>query len=215
MLPDRKENIDIKTWDSTKSPDKILIIRIEAMGDLFISFPMIHSLKLKYPNCTIDLITREDYALLPENFTFFQNIFKLKGKFNKYKKILSLFVKYPMLYRNRYDIVIDLQRNSYTRLFRKIIFPKAWTEFDRFSPMSALLRYQWTFNQLQLGPLDMNYQLGKHYKNKHEGREILEAHGWKHTDALLIINPAGAFITRNLPIEKYIEFCRLWLKKKT
>jgi ADP-heptose:LPS heptosyltransferase len=54
---------------------------------------------------------------------------------------------------------------------------------------------------------------GFQFKNKEEGISILSENGWNGSDELVVLNPAGAFITRNWPIENYIGFSKLWLER--
>ena len=42
---------------------------------------------------------------------------------------------------------------------------------------------------------------------------MLTKNGWNGTSELIVLNPAGAFSTRNWPIENYVLFADLWLKQ--
>ncbi|HXB28719.1 MAG TPA: glycosyltransferase family 9 protein, partial [Puia sp.] len=41
--------------------------------------------------------------------------------------------------------------------------------------------------------------------------EVLKKNGWDGISAIVILNPAGAFETRNWPLKNYTDFAKLWL----
>ena len=111
----------------------------------------------------------------------------------------------------RYELVIDLQNNIISRSIRKIIRPDAWSEFDRFSPMPAGDRTRLTIDAVGLGKssADHNFE----FKHPQHGLDMLKLHGWLPRDNLVLLNPAGAFESRNWPLNNYVGFVRLWLEQ--
>lgn len=209
------ENISTKTWSGNTPPKKILVIRLEAAGDLFVSFPLISDLKKQLPDTQIDLLTRQDYAELPKKLNIFSNIIGFNRKIdgfavnlvNKFRILCLL----PSLFLQRYDVILDLQRNSNTRLVRYFLFPRAWTELDRFSNNSAVLRYQWSINQVGF-PVELDYTFAHTFHQKSKTTQLLQKHGYKSKNTLVILNPAGAFLNRNWDVENYLAFIELWLE---
>ena len=208
------EPMSIRKWNYKQSPGRILVIRIQALGDAFAILPFVYDLKEKHPDSRIDLLVRDDYADLFAGIEIFHQIHRLKGGISARKQLFHLILLWPVLFLKRYDAAADLQRNKYTRWLRRLLLPKAWTEFDRFSPMSALRRNQWSMNQLGLGSLEMNFKFTEHVHRDPEIRRWLEREGWNGESPLVILNPAGAFVTRNWPMDRYAEFISLWLEKK-
>jgi ADP-heptose:LPS heptosyltransferase len=45
-----------------------------------------------------------------------------------------------------------------------------------------------------------------------EAEKLLLDNGWKKKNKLVILNPAGAFETRNWEIDRYVQFAWIWLK---
>lgn len=208
----KKENISIRAWQGSTSPEKILIIRIEALGDLFMTFPVVSDLRTKFPEAKIDLLVRSDYAELPVHLNLFDSVYSLKGFYTR-EKLFHLPFLIPSLLKNKYDIVFDLQRNFYTRLLRKLIRPKAWIEFDRFSPVSALERNLLSFNKAGLGKFSADYSFSKKIAPDLSATQLLSDHGW-NKNKLILLNPAGLYETRQWPLERYTEFCHYWIKKE-
>ncbi len=208
------ENMSIKKWRKNRAPRRILIIRVQALGDLFITLPFVYDLKIKYPNAKIDLLVRTDYSMLPTQMNLFHQIHTLRGGTVSWKQKVFMLGLIPKLWFTRYEVVLDLQRNRMTRWVRRLLLPKAWTEFDRFSPKSALIRTQWSINQVGLGSFEMNVDFSKHFTKNQHVQQILEKNGWDGQSRLVILNPAGAFVTRNWDLARYGAFIKLWLSQK-
>jgi ADP-heptose:LPS heptosyltransferase len=45
------------------------------------------------------------------------------------------------------------------------------------------------------------------------GTRLLKENSWNGKDPLVILNPAGVFVTRNWPLENYVQFARLWQQR--
>ena len=112
----------------------------------------------------------------------------------------------------QYDVVIDLQNNIVSEFVRRSLMPNAWSVFDRFSSIAAGESTRLTIEAIGLGKCFAD-NAGFKLKTKDESSAILKENGWDVKSELVILNPAGAFITRNWPIEKYIDFAKLWLER--
>lgn len=107
--------------DTTKPPEKILIVRKGTLGDVVCAVPAINELKQQFRDSVIDLLTFTNnhpeigaQALLPAGY--FNEVFDLG---NAHKKELWKRIK-----ENRYDAVIELPQNLdtlYTQL-RNLFF---------------------------------------------------------------------------------------------
>ncbi|AUC16278.1 hypothetical protein BTO06_14470 [Tenacibaculum sp. SZ-18] len=205
-----KESLYSKPWKSKKTPKKILLIRYQALGDVFFTFPYISDLKSRYPEASFDLIVRKQYSDLPFKMKMFRGVYTVKRSESKWTRILSFVkVRLKLLFK-RYDIVIDLQRNHYSRFIRKTFFPKAFTELERFSPKLASERYKEAIERLQLGTSQMDFSFAKDYPKDPNMIQLLLDNGWKKNNKLILLNPAGAFVTRNWSIDNYVALIEKW-----
>lgn len=208
VIPD----IPAKPWNSQALPRRILAIRLQAMGDLVASLPYIQHLRNSLPaTVKIDLLTREETEDIPRNIFLFNKIFSIGGGRNFKKQVLYTGLLIPKLFIQRYDVVLDLQNNILSRIVRKVLLPKAWAQFDRFSPIAGGERYRLTIEAVGLGKnkADNNFRL----KNPQRGEAILKANGWNGKDELVVLNPAAFFETRNWNLENYVSFAKLWLNE--
>jgi len=159
----------------------------------------------------LDLLTREEVDAIPRNIELFDNVYSIGGGRDLKKQLLYSFLLLPKLIIRRYDVVIDLQNNIISQLFRKAIRPRAWSEFDRFSPVAAGDRTRLTIEAIGLGNCIANSDF--RLKNEKEGLDLLNENGWEGSKELLILNPAGAFTSRNWPIDHYVQFAKLWMDR--
>jgi heptosyltransferase-2 len=213
QFADITPDVPARPWDRVNKPKRILVIRFKATGDMVVALPYIQFLKRSLPNkVKIDFLTREEVASIPRSIELFDKVYSIIGKKRSYKKqTLHTLIMLPRLLLQRYDVVIDLQNNDLSRRVRKVLNPKAWCEYDRFSPMPAGERYRLTIEAVGLGANHADNDFI--FKPIPGLTELLKDNGWNGRNDLVIINPAGAFATRNWPLDNYVEFMKLWLQQ--
>lgn len=205
-------DIPSKRWSRAHAPRRILAIRLQAMGDLVITLPYLQSLKNSLPpGGRLDLLTREEVASIPKSIELFDRVFAIGGGRNTKKQLAHSMLLLPRLWARRYDMVIDLQNNIVSNLIRKSLKPKAWSEFDRFSPVPAGESTRLTIEAAGVETCGADTQF-KTSTTWPEMAGILEQNGWDGRSRLVVLNPAGAFENRNWPVENYNKFARLWLQ---
>lgn len=205
-------NIPAKRWTKKRPPKRILAIRLQAMGDVVITLPYLQDLRNSLPTSVeIDFLTREETNPIPKNLILFNKVISIGGGRNQRAILFFTILLLPKLLLRRYDIVIDLQNNTFSRLVRTTLMPAAWSEFDRKSPIPAGER---TRNTIDAIGLNKSKAAGKfQLKNDFDAREFLIRNGWDGKAALVVLNPAGVFETRNWPIEYYSAFAKRWLSE--
>jgi heptosyltransferase II len=199
--------IDSRPWSKSSSPRKILVIRLQALGDAVITLPYLNSLKEQYPLLSIDFFTRKEICSIPTHLSIFDNVIALGGGRNAKLQFILALLKLPLIWIRNYDVIIDLQNNRVSRILRLLSFVQCWSAFDRFSPRSAGERVQLTiaaagFDRVQLKTsfdirCPMPLQL---YKE-----------GYQDGDPIVVLNPAGYCSSRNWPLSSYIAFATSWL----
>jgi ADP-heptose:LPS heptosyltransferase len=206
-----KESIHHTPWSSTTLPENILVIRLQAFGDVVITLPYVQALQSLMPTVQFHFLTREEFSALPFNMTIFNRVFTIDGGRDPIRQWLHSIRRLLSLRRERYDIVIDLQRNSLSRMIRKMLRPKSFCEFDRFSLQTAGERTRRTIERLGIAQLrDALPSLKLH--NNDIGLNILHAADFDPAKKLFVLNPAGNFVTKNWPLEYYDRFARTWLE---
>lgn len=194
-------------------PARILAIRLQAMGDMVITLPYLQYLRrIMPPGTIIDFLTREEVDTIPRSILLFDKVFTIKGGRSLKKQLFYTGLLLPHLVLRRYDVVIDLQNNIVSRIVRKTLVPKAWSVFDRFSAIPAGESTRLTIEAIGLGKCYAD-ENGFRFKTGNDNTDLLKENGWDGISELVVLNPAGAFITRNWPVENYTAFAELWLKR--
>jgi len=204
-------NIDCRPWTEKHAPRRVLAIRLQALGDVVITLPYLQSLRNRLPSdARLDLLTREEVEDIPKNLELFNHVYSIGGARNPQRQLLSTCLLLPKLLMQRYDVIIDLQNSMLSRIVRGTLRPTAWSAFDRFSPRSAGERSRLTIEAIGLGDirLDSCLRLRRSFP-----ATVLKDQGLKDTDQLVVLNPDGAFATRNWEMHKYVLFARQWLQR--
>jgi len=204
--------IRCKPWNSKIKPKKILVIRYQALGDVVITLPYLNDFKRQFPDIKLHLITTSEVSAIPASLMLFDTVIIVKGGRSTRLQFFFTLCKLPFLLWKRHDGVMDLQNNKISRIIRKALMPKAWCEFDRFSPRSAGERTRLTIESLGLGKIKANTVFDQRI-NQQEITGKLILNGWKQDHSLIVLNPAGAFDTRHWPLPDYVVLSSL-LKKR-
>jgi lipopolysaccharide heptosyltransferase II len=201
-----------KSWTKKSPPRRILAIRLQAMGDVVITLPYLQCLRNALPpEGQLDLLTREETKDIPRNIDLFDRVYSIGGARSFRKQLLSTILLLPQLFLRRYDVIIDLQHNALSGIVRKTLLPKAWSAFDRFSPRTAGERTQLTIDAAGVCNIQMDTRL--RLRQPYLAAATLNNKGLCETDSMVVLNPAGAFPTRNWEMRKYVLFARLWLQR--
>ena len=205
------EGIEARPWRRSSPPERILAIRLQAMGDTVLTLPYLSALRRAIPGAELDFLTRREVADIPEAVVLFDSVHALGGGRSRWGIMLHALALLPRLQARRYDVVLDLQRNPVSRMVRRALRPEAWTEFDRYSPRLAGERTRSTIERAGLGPLEV--RPGLELERADLGVEKLVEAGWDGAAALVVLNPAGAFGGRAWPLESYARFAELWTRQ--
>lgn len=205
-------SISCKPWTEKTPPRRVLAIRLQALGDVVITLPYLQYLRNStLCDARLDFLTRNEVRDIPRNLDLFDRVYSIGGARNAKRQLLSACLLLPRLLMQRYDVVIDLQNSVLSRIVRRALRPRAWSAFDRFSPRPAGERNRLTIEALGLGsnPADTRLRLRRSFP----ASALFENKGLTDADRLVVLNPAGAFATRNWEMYKYVRFARQWLQR--
>ena len=208
LFNDVKPVMRFQPWKHPYLPRKILAIRFQALGDTVVSLPYLQSLKRQFPEIELHFITKKEVCDIPKNIHLFDKVFILKGGRSARLQFLFVLLKLPSLIWQSYDAVLDLQNNRISILLRKLLWVKAWSEFDKYSPLPAGERMKLAIEALGGWKisLDTNFKLDINIEG------LLSVNNWKKDHDIVLLNPAGCFSSRSWPLSYYVEFAKLWIK---
>jgi heptosyltransferase II len=210
MTDQFEESRSFSPWASSEAPRKILVIRMQAIGDVVITLPACAALRQLFPAARIDLLTSDACAEIPRAIRLFDHVYSATQGTGRWLRVCRALVQGARLNRERYDVVLDLQRHRISRLIRRMARPLAWGEFDRFSPRHALARVVETCQKAGFPGLMPAYGLELKPVLREGALCLLREHGWDGKVKLVMLNPAGLWETRNWPLARYEELARLW-----
>jgi len=210
-----RESVSFRAWRMPVPPKSILIIRMHAIGDVAITFPSCAALRDRFPETRLDFLTTESASSLAEALVMFDEVHRFPSCRNRWERLRNALRWAHRLRSIHYDIVIDLQRNWVSRLIRRAVSPTAWTEFNRFAPEPAGLRTMAAFHKAGFEELKPSYKLKLKKEITLTAIETLSARGWSENPRLILINPAGLWVTRNWPIQYYVDFAKRWLEQES
>lgn len=213
-----------------KSPEKILIVRTDRIGDVVLSIPMAEIIKRKYPDCKIAYFIREyTRALLDGNsfideviiadesegvITFRKNLNKIKSKeFDACIVVNPTFKITLMMFLAGIKNRIGTGYRWYSALFNKKVF-----EHRKYGDKHEL---EYNINLLsalginiQTKSNEINFHLRIDSESSQKIDSLLIQNGYKAGNKIIIIHPGSGGSSVDLPKEKLIELTRMLAEQK-
>jgi heptosyltransferase II len=204
----RTESRSCSPWLLPEHPRRVLIIRMHAIGDVALTLPAVMSFGKQFPGTRVDFLTTDDCAPMLDAVSISGEVFSFPGRLNRWERLIQG-VEYGWRLRAaRYDAVIDLQRNWVSRLIRRMTNARAWSEFDRFSKNAASHRVHDCFQSAGFSGTSKGAPLLLNDTAVARAKQMLLSAGWTGTSRLTVLNPAGLWMSRQWPIENYVQVAR-------
>jgi ADP-heptose:LPS heptosyltransferase len=198
-------------WRRAAPPKRILAMRLQAMGDVVITLPYLRALQRSLPDAEIDFVTRGEDAEIPRALRLFRRVERVGGGRSERRQLLLTPLLAPRLLARQYDVVLDLQNNRVSRAIRRLARPRAWAAFDCESPITAGER---TRRTIEAAGFPLPYvEAALQLRDPDLGLDVLQHARWDPARRFVVLSPAGAFASRNWPIERYAQFADLWRRR--
>lgn len=189
-------------------PQRILLVRFHALGDVALTLPCATALRARLPGSRIDYLTCTESAPLVRSLDIFNNILEIPARTGS---DASTILEYGAFAREQqYDLIIDVQRNRGSRWIRRIASPEAWAEFDRYSLYPAAERVLQCFHRSGFGDLVPEFSVPIREAVRRDAAGLLDDAGRDSNKPLIVLNPAGLWQTRNWPTANYVAMAKLW-----
>jgi len=188
--------------------DRVVLIRLHALGDTAITFPVVGALRRRLPGSRLEVVTDIRSAPLFRAHRDVDAVHAFDTRLSKFPKAAGLLRVAWALRAGPRPVVLNLQRDHWSLLLSRLLAPRAWTGFDRFAPRTALTRYLDAVEELGLGRLEPALEPRLRPEPRQEADARLRAAGLDPARPLVCLNPAGGWETKQWPIERYIELGR-------
>jgi lipopolysaccharide heptosyltransferase II len=199
------------------STDRILIIRLGAMGDVLLTTPLLRILNKQYPEKPIDFLVKEQYAPLVETNPCVQTVLP----FSPERGLCEIRRLVKKIRETRYETALDLQVNLRSWLFRHCsgagrqihYHPGRWRRFllvhfriDRSVIQSPIpLRFIESVSSLGIeddgGGLDLTIDPSA----RESVWSALKKEGLRKIDKLMVLAPGAGRNTKRWPAYRFAE----------
>jgi heptosyltransferase-2 len=193
-----------------------LIIQTAFIGDVVLATGIVEKLHLFFPEADIDFLLRKGNEGLLQGHPFLHEILVWNKKQNKYG---SLFTMLKKIRRNKYDVVINIQRHAATGLLTAFSSAKQTIGFDK-NPFSFLftrkIKHRFAREGETLHEIGRNNDLVAFFTNNvavkprlYPAKGDYAAIAKFTSQPYVCIAPASVWFTKQLPAEKWIEFIKV------
>ncbi len=198
--------------------DKILISRSDKLGDLILALPFVETIKARYPECQVDVLTSLYASPILENNPSIDRIVRVQND----QMLIDKLYKKDLLYRIRqgdYKIVVALYpERQISRLFYKAEIPTRIGTSGRFHSMFFNIHlfhsrkankkheYEYNLDFLQFFKFGETVYTPKVYlvdKEIKNAQRILSNVGVK--DKFVVLHPGTRGSAEQWPIESFLD----------
>jgi len=190
---------------------KILLIRFSAIGDILLTFHVVHAIQSSYPKAEIHFLTKPEHQKLFDFLPIPVKVHPLSD---------NLWETSKKLRAENFDSVIDLHNNLRTRILQVLMLRVEWHRFPKLHLKKWLLtRCKWDLLPKE-HVVDRYFQACKHLNLQRTNNPVLHIHpSLILEDAILqessyVVWVLGAkFKTKQLPASKILEVLSLLTQK--
>jgi heptosyltransferase-2 len=192
---------------------KFLVIQTAFIGDAVLATAIIEKLHQYYPDAKIDFVVRKGNEGLFGGHPFINELLVWIKKENKYKNLFLLLKK---IRKNKYDVVINVQRFAATGFLTVFSGAKKTIGFDK-NPWSFLFSekviHEISTSNHYIHEVDRNQKLIEDFTDNVAAKPRLyptekdyeQVQQYK-LQRYLCIAPASVWFTKQYPAEKWISF---------
>jgi heptosyltransferase-2 len=191
-----------------ETPRRIVVIRLQAFGDIAATLPILAALRDRFPGASIGAVTGPAGVPILAARTDVDEVFLVDPNAARLERLSQIAPLVTRLRRPRTDVVLDLQRSRLSRLVTRLANPRAWASFDRFAPETGLVRYRAAAETAGLGFLTPAFVSRTRPPRVEAARALLSEAGREPSRPLVCLNPAGGWPTKQWALARYAELGR-------
>lgn len=188
---------------------KFLVIQTAFTGDVVLATALLEKLYLFFKNAQIDILVRKGNEGLLNDHPFLHEALVWNKKENKNKNLLTLLKK---IRKERYDVVINLQRFASTGMLTAFSGAKEKTGFDK-NPFSFLFTKKIKHDlSNKKHEVERNNELIQHFTDSSFSKPHLypSAADYKAIEkytaqSYICMMPASVWFTKQYPADKWID----------
>lgn len=213
----------------TASPEKILIIRLSAIGDILLATPLLRALRQKHPQAKLDFVVKANFAAVLRHHPEIDHLYAL-DPVGGWAELRSLGKR---LQHEHYDVVLDIHKNFRSRylayaaksrrvlrhrkhVWRRWLFVKTKINFMREIP-PIYRRYLAAAAPLEIiatpAPGSGRWlELFWSDNEEQEAERALAGNNWQSHVPLIGLAPGAGYFTKRWPPEYFGELAAQFLR---
>ena len=191
---------------------KILIIQTASIGDVILSTALIETLHKVYPDAAIDLLVKKGNESLFQGHPFLHSVIVWDKRAGKYR---GLFQIMKLVRRNKYDLVVNIQRFFLTGLLTVLSGAGETRGFSK-NPLSGCFTrsiqhdilpgvHEVFRNNALVADLSIAVAPRPRLYPAASDEEAVQSY---ITNEFVTISPASLWFTKQYPVEKWAELIR-------
>jgi len=195
--------------------EKILLIQTAFIGDAVLMTPLLEKLHQHYPESKIDILVRKGNESLFDQHPFINEVLIWNKKKAKYK---NLFSTLSVIRKNKYDLLVNLQKHFSTGILSAFSKAKKVIGFKQ-NPFSIFFQIKINYENWNKGfhEIERNHFLIQKITDDVPGPMKLYPSSQNHenvsgyiTEPYITICPASVWFTKQLPIAKWLELIKFY-----
>ncbi|MFK7899943.1 MAG: lipopolysaccharide heptosyltransferase II [Cyclobacteriaceae bacterium] len=202
------------------TPQKILIVRLSAIGDIILTTPLVRAVRTRFPKAEIHFLTKKGTVCLLENNPAINKVIPFDSKTTSLKDLIA------ETKAENYDWIIDIHKNLRSRMLRWFGGAKLTTTYNKSYVRRMVLLYFRIRSAKPIVPvIDKYFQAVSKFgiENDNKGTEVFFTKSdqqkvdsiFKKEDEkkLVTICPGASFTTKQWKLSGFEEVGRYYVKK--
>lgn len=193
---------------------KFLVIQTASIGDVILATAVAEKLHSYYPDSQIDMMIKKGYEGLFEGHPYLNDVIIWNKKSHKYR---NLFVIWRNVRKERYDLIVNVQRYAATGFVTAFGKAKETAGFDK-NPFSIFFtrKIKHRIGVPGLHEVNRNNKLIEHITDGnpmrpglYPSKQIFEnVNKYKSSDYICVA-PCSLWFTKQFPEDRWVEFLKL------
>lgn len=193
---------------------KFLVIQTASIGDVILATAVVEKLHAYFPDSQIDMMIKKGYESLFENHPYLNKVYSWDKKHHKYRGLFSI---WRQVRKQRYDLIVNIQRYAATGFVTAFGRAKETSGFNK-NPFSCFFTHKVKHEIGVKGvhEVDRNQKLIEHITDNKPARpalypseEIFEKVKHYKDGRYICVAPCSLWFTKQFPEERWVEFLKL------
>ncbi len=192
---------------------RFLVIQTASIGDVILATAVAEKLHAYFPDSQIDMMIKKGYDSLFEDHPFINKVYSWDKKKHKYRSLFSI---WRQIRRQRYDLIVNIQRYAATGFITAFGKAKETSGFNK-NPFSCFFthRIKHEIGVKGVHEVDRNQKLIAHITDDkavrpglYPNEKILEKVKHYKSDRYICVAPCSLWFTKQYPEDLWIQFLR-------